>query len=339
MLQVLRLSGLALVASVLLSFLVLIGLFFANFVVQEWEPGWNIVRSLLEWLPHDSLPSAADVAARPVPPWDRLWPWGAAALAPLVWYLGAWWMWGRDRRLGVEFPRFRPPEGLSPAGVRQILDMGFDAKCIAAEMLSLAVRGHLRMHYGDAAHLRVAMETFREKLEHELEGPVYETHLWAVALGAMISGLGFMAAASQPGGFPAGLDFWLATSALIAMATLNVLFFRLMKAPTDLGRQILEEIGGFRRFLATAEHERMKLADAPRMTSHLFAQHLPYALAMDIELDWSERFAASLKRTIPDALDYDWYADPGKVAYDMGLMGMVRALGGAMASVLESGAK
>ena len=183
------------------------------------------------------------------------------------------------------------------------------------------------------------METFREKLEHELEGPVYETHLWAVALGAMISGLGFMAAASQPGGFPAGLDFWLATSALIAMATLNVLFFRLMKAPTDLGRQILEEIGGFRRFLATAEHERMKLADAPRMTSHLFAQHLPYALAMDIELDWSERFAASLKRTIPDALDYDWYADPGKVAYDMGLMGMVRALGGAMASVLESGAK
>ena len=78
----------------------------------------------------------------------------------------------------------------------------------------------------------------------------------------------------------------------------------------------------------------MKMADAPKMTSHLYAQHLPYALAMDIELDWSERFAASLKRTIPDALDFDWYADPGKVAYDMGVMGMVRALGGALAAVM-----
>jgi hypothetical protein len=276
----------------------------------------------------------------------------------------------------LEFPRFRPPEGLSPAGVRQILDMGFDAKCMAAEMLSLAVRGHLRierepvgvyrlrrtgspsseltvaerhllatlfrarsytrLHFSDAAHLRVAMEVFREKLEHELEGPVYETNIWAVAVGILVSGIGFMAAtASLPDVVPGGLDFWLAAGTLVAMAAANVLFFRLMKAPTDLGRDILDEIGGFRLFLATAEHERMKLADAPRLTAHLFARYLPYALAMNIELDWSERFAGSVKRAIPDALDFEWYADPNKVTYDMGLMGMVLALGGATAAALS----
>jgi hypothetical protein len=377
MIQVLRFSGLAIVASVVLALAIVFGFFVISFFVREWHPDWSIAWSVSEGLQVD-LGLARPPDAPDVSPWDRLWPWGAAALAPLVWYLGAWWVWGRDRRLGVEFPRFRPPEGLSPAGVRQILDMGFDAKCMAAEMLSLAVRGHLRierepvgvyrlrrtdspsseltvaerhllatlfrarshtrLHYSDAAHLRVAMEVFREKLEHELEGPVYETNIWAVALGLVISGISFMAATARlPDVFPGSVDFWLAGGTLIAMAAVNVLFFRLMKAPTELGREILDAIGGFRRYLATAEHERMKLADAPRLTAHLFARYLPYALAMDIELDWAERFAGTVQRAIPDALDFEWYADPNKVIYDMGLMGMVHALGGATAAAFKKG--
>jgi len=78
----------------------------------------------------------------------------------------------------------------------------------------------------------------------------------------------------------------------------------------------------------------MKLADAPRLTAHLFARYLPFALAMDIELDWAERFAGTVQGAIPDALDFEWYAGPGKVAYDMGLMGMARTLGAATAAAI-----
>jgi len=368
--QVLRLTGLAVAASIALAFLVVIGFIVAGFVVAEWRPDGSAVGSLIRWLHSESAPAVTTGS-----PWDNLWAWCLAALVPLLWYLAVWWGWGRDRRIGMAFPRFAPPAGLSPAGVRQILGMGFDGKCVAAEMLSLAVRGHLkiereptglyrmrrrdapsaeltvaerhllatlyrgrpsiRLHYADAGHLRVAMEAFRNKLEHELEGPVYETNVWAVALGIAIGGLGFVGAtAALPAGVPTGPDLWLAAATLIAIAAVNVLFFRLMKAPTDFGREILDEIGGFRLFLAIAEHERMKTADAPELTAHLFAKYLPFALAMDIELDWAERFSENVQGAIPDALDFEWYADPGRAAHDMGLMGMARALGAATAAVV-----
>ncbi len=374
MLQVLRYSGLAVVASVVLALAVVFGFFVISFFVTEWRPDWTIAESVSRWLHAEPEPARQSPPAFPRSTWDNVWPWIAAALAPLSWYLLVWWGWGRDRLLGVAAPRFRAPAGLSPSSVRQILGMGFDDKVVAAEILNFAVRGHLRierdasglytlrrtetpsgeltaaqryliaglfrarpwfrLHGNDAAHLRVAIETFRSELEHELEGPVYATNVWAVALGIAICGAAFVVATGNlPHAAPGGLDIWLAVGALTAMAAANVLFFRLMKAPTALGREVLDGIGGFRRFLATAEHERMKLADAPKLTSHLFAKHLPYALAMDIELDWSERLAETLRRTIPDALDYDWYADPTKSRHDAGLVGMVRMLGSAVAGI------
>jgi hypothetical protein len=122
--------------------------------------------------------------------------------------------------------------------------------------------------------------------------------------------------------------------ALLAIAAINVLFYTLMKAPTRLGRDILDEVAGFRMFLATAEHERMKMADAPEMTDHLYATYLPYALALDLELAWSDRFSFMLERAIPDPMDYDWYA--GTESVGGGLAGMARNLGAAIAGVLES---
>lgn len=375
MIQILRLSGLAVAASVLIAIGVVSGYLVVSFFVAEWRPDWTLAESVSRWLHADPRPPLL----APAPSASRgsgIWPWAVAALAPLGWYLVAWWGWGRDRLLGVAFPRFEPPARLSPSSIRQILGMGFDGKVLAAELLNLAVGGYLRierdatghytlrrtdasggkltaaqrhllaglfrarpwlrLHSDDSAHLRVATERFQRELEHELEGPVYATHVWAIVLGILISGVAFVAAVvNLPHTVPGGLDVWSAGGALIAMAAVNVLFFRLMKAPTELGREILDAIGGFRRFLATAEHERMKFADAPGMTSHLFARYLPYALAMDIELDWSERFAAGLSRAIPDPFDFDWYADPMRTRYDMGLTGMVRALGSAAATVLR----
>jgi uncharacterized membrane protein YgcG len=75
---------------------------------------------------------------------------------------------------------------------------------------------------------------------------------------------------------------------------LNVVFFFLLKRPTLAGRKIMDEIEGFRMYLGTAEEERLNLLNPPEKTPQLFERYLPYALALDLENEWSEKFARVL---------------------------------------------
>jgi uncharacterized membrane protein YgcG len=81
------------------------------------------------------------LAGRPLPPFAA---WlatmiGVAALAI------AWWRVGRDPPGGGIWPRFDPPPGLSPAGARFVRQQGFDDGCLTAAILSMAVKGAVRI--------------------------------------------------------------------------------------------------------------------------------------------------------------------------------------------------
>jgi len=78
------------------------------------------------------------------------------------------------------------------------------------------------------------------------------------------------------------------------LGALNVLFFFLLKRPTLAGRSLMDEIEGFRMYLSTAEEERLNLLNPPDKTPELFEKYLPYALALDVENEWGEKFAAIL---------------------------------------------
>jgi uncharacterized membrane protein YgcG len=64
---------------------------------------------------------------------------GVAALAI------AWWRVGRDPPGGGVYPRFDPPPGLSPAAARFVRNRGFDDGCLTAAVLSMAVKGAVRI--------------------------------------------------------------------------------------------------------------------------------------------------------------------------------------------------
>ena len=64
-------------------------------------------------------------------------------LALLGYYLWIWRQVGRDPPAGVIIPRYRPPEGESPASMRFLRRMRYDDRCFAAAVLSLAVKGYL----------------------------------------------------------------------------------------------------------------------------------------------------------------------------------------------------
>ena len=125
--------------------------------------------------------------------------------------------------------------------------------------------------------------------------------LWSkiTSLGALLflipfAGGGIVAPAllfAQGGGSP-GLYALVGTAVLLGL--INVVFYHLLRAPTQSGRQLMDQIEGFRLYLSTAEEERLKVLHPPEKTPELFERYLPYALALDCENEWNAKFAAVL---------------------------------------------
>jgi uncharacterized membrane protein YgcG len=123
---------------------------------------------------------------------------------------------------------------------------------------------------------------------------------------------------------------------LLVLAGLNLLFHYLLKAPTRAGRQILDRIEGFRMFLAVAEKDRLNLQNPPERTPELFEQYLPYALALDVEQEWSEQFAEVLAQAGKAGVAYSptWYS--GSDWNAMGGAQLASSLGGDLSSAISS---
>ena len=95
----------------------------------------------------------------------------------------------------------------------------------------------------------------------------------------------------------------------LLVATLFVLFSFLLKAPTPFGQKLLDEIEGFRLYLATAEQDRLNILHPPEKTPQLFEALLPYAIALGVENEWGDQFAGILNRASSEESSYrpDWY--------------------------------
>lgn len=83
----------------------------------------------------------------------------------------------------------------------------------------------------------------------------------------------------------------------ILLAGFNFMFYWLLRAATPSGRKVLDQIEGFRMYLTTAEEERLKVLNPPERTPQLFERYLPYAMALDCENEWSDKFTAVLAAT------------------------------------------
>ncbi|OGW37227.1 MAG: hypothetical protein A2Y97_11705 [Nitrospirae bacterium RBG_13_39_12] len=84
---------------------------------------------------------------------------------------------------------------------------------------------------------------------------------------------------------------------LFIMLTAHVVFLFLLRAPTPLGRKVLDEIEGFRTYLAAAEGDRLDRMTPPEKTPVLYQAYLPYALALGVENRWSEKFSGEIDET------------------------------------------
>jgi hypothetical protein len=141
-----------------------------------------------------------------------------------------------------------------------------------------------------------------------------------------------------------GIGLWALSSvtsssfaaSVVVFLGINALFYQLLKAPTRLGRRVLDELDGFRTYLATAEKDRLNLINPPAETPALFEAYLPWALALDVEQTWASRFANVLSRTGQDGQYYSpaWHSGTGWSAADTSHF--VGGLGDSLASAISS---
>jgi len=117
---------------------------------------------------------------------------------------------------------------------------------------------------------------------------------------------------------------------IIALA--NVIFYHLLKAPTLLGRKLMDMIEGFKMYLSVAEVDNLANATIPEKTTELYEKYLPFALALNVENEWSEKFAELLS----EISDYspDWYN--GAAIGTLGAAGFASSLGSSFSSTISS---
>jgi uncharacterized membrane protein YgcG len=72
---------------------------------------------------------------------------------------------------------------------------------------------------------------------------------------------------------------------------------------TAQGAEALEKINGFKLYLETAEKDRMNMLNPPELTPQLFEELYPYAIALNVEIDWGKQFEETLALA---KYDPDW---------------------------------
>lgn len=127
---------------------------------------------------------------------------------------------------------------------------------------------------------------------------------------------------------------------LLLLVGVNFAFYRLLQAPTLAGRRLLDEIAGFRMYLAVAEKDELRVRRGPDRTLQLFEKYLPYALALGVENAWAEQFSDILEKARAtggaDAVPR-WYSGSSWDAPGTGFAGaLAGGLSGAIAAASSS---
>ena len=365
-------------------------------------------------------------------------------LLVLGYYFYIWSKHGRDPAPGTIIPLFTPPKDFSPAGVRFLMEEGFDNKAMAAAVVDMAVKGYLtiqeeaegslfqsrtytlrkkdgspdtlsndealaasrlfsqgntiELKSENHAAIKEALEAMKDNLRAKMEKVFFVTNRDYFITGAVLSlvilgiivlasprkveavfsafwltawtvGCAFLAVwvyrkwvVARGGGFGkvlgalaitlfavpffifevVGVGFLsvaispVAALCFGAMVFANPLFYYLLKAPTQAGRRLMDQIEGFKLYLSVAEKERLNLLNPPEKTPELFEKYLPYALALEVEVQWTEQFAAFLAQAGEGGRAYSpsWYSGG---SYDsFGSSGFTSDLGRSFSDAISS---
>ncbi|HXH01392.1 MAG TPA: DUF2207 domain-containing protein [Xanthomonadaceae bacterium] len=131
----------------------------------------------------------------------------------------------------------------------------------------------------------------------------------------------------------------LAILAIVAlMVGVLIAFGRLVRAPTPAGRALLDEIEGLKLYLGVAERDELARMPGPDAPPALDAQRyetlLPYAVALEVEDAWTEKFTLAVGAAAAAAASsaISWYHGGGA----NNLSSLTQAVGSSLSSQIAS---
>ncbi|QNM83210.1 DUF2207 domain-containing protein [Sphingomonas sabuli] len=346
---------------------------------------------------------------------------------------------GRDPPEGTIVPLFSPPDDLSPAAMRYLVQRGMDNRAFAAALIEAGVKGHVvlgeekgflifggekyiegatgtkyplrepehsaiaglvgpgqRLELDNANHATFSAahskleSAFKARFENKLFFRNYAwvggavlvwlagAYLTAVALtyddgvlpwqillvppiatvtavllyllgrktessmgscllrtlasAAALAACGFALTALM-GGLATGRWEPIVLVALGLPLALSAFFW--IEAPTRDGRALLDRIAGFRQYLSITERERLDRMQAPRDTLQMFERWLPYAVALEVENRWADRFASQLAAAAAAGQQgFGWYHGSHSPWTDTGRF--TQSIGSSLSSAVSS---
>jgi uncharacterized membrane protein YgcG len=157
---------------------------------------------------------------------------------------------------------------------------------------------------------------------------------WRIIVGALVLGgaaaFGLVLVKTNGHGW---IDLVPAIACYVA-ASLAGIGFDWLQAPSVEGRNIMDQIEGFREYLGVAEEDRLNTLNPPDKTPELFERFLPYAIALDVENAWAKRFAGVLAAAGAAAATTTWYAGSDNWSNDP--VGFASHLSGDLSQTISS---
>ena len=114
----------------------------------------------------------------------------------------------------------------------------------------------------------------------------------------------------------------------------NFVFHELLKAPTHMGRELLDKVDGFKLFLAATDGDQIKRAPV-NWNTDTFNRFLPYAIALDVEAEWTSKFGEAVTAASAAAAAGS-AAYSGALAGDVIASGFAASLGDSLAGAISS---
>lgn len=250
----------------------------------------------------------------------------AGFLPVLVFYVMRWRRIGRDPAAGPLFPRYQPPEGHSPGGLRYLRRMGHDTQAFTADLVDLAVQGHveisqgekrwslrrldpggaparrhqhalldallpgtapLELHHSNASTVQAAQSAHRKALEGVYTPRFFVNNGATIAIGVLWwVVVSGLSLIAALATGGAGLPLVAAIGALGILA--HLVFGVMMKARTVEGRALLDEVEGLRLYLGVAEQRELAGLSGPGTEPALDAGRYERLLPFAIALDVEE---------------------------------------------------
>jgi uncharacterized membrane protein len=120
------------------------------------------------------------------------------------------------------------------------------------------------------------------------------------------------------------------------MLIVHLVFRSIMSAYTKEGRQLVDHLLGFRMYLAQAEKHVYNQLAPPERTLELFEKYLPYAIALEVENEWSSKFDDIVAKAIAEGYTPGYYSVSGGRMHHFTASELSRGISSGLSSTVSS---